>query len=595
MMHDVNEKASSVTWMQASRRWLSGVRRASVLAAAVGISACGTSSDPGSDSTTHFWRTCGRNSECGADQLCICGYCTHECEAARECEALASQCVALEQVLSCEREEKACVPNSVIAERASTSDAFVGSSDAGSSQLDSSGSPPDASLISTNDDQTSYAFGETSAPVTTSFVTSAASSMPVVDGTSVAAASDGGVETVVGTPTLETPMPNFIAEPGANSWQAWSLEQPKAATDCAPALTESDAESCDFSWQCAEREYAVHCSTRESEAGSECACYQPGSSGTINYFFAVPTRNTATACRAAFDACTTPHAEQSCSLRILPPDEVEYGYSCEWQTGCTSSAEAFELQVAAMVARSGICVEKDGYSFCTCSTTNLQRSYVVPGVTGDAACQQAAAACETDDIPTEWFHHPCETTAEPVVGEQACELHRNCPLSTEVSADVFGVANIHTATECHPTESGDLDCVCSKDLAELQWTQPAAEARTACDDGIDLCERVDEIAFAEPSCGEITRSTSVDSCWTSETCTSVGTLDERQWLFDAYVGVNCMRGVGNAPWSCLCVAGSAVSTTELASAFSGSEVCEQHLAACRPQLTFAPQQSLVLP
>jgi hypothetical protein len=78
------------------------------------VSACGANGDPGTDSSTQFWRTCGTTSDCNG-LACVCGRCSQECDEAVECEQLSQRAVCALPTEGCERPAPICMPEDRVA------------------------------------------------------------------------------------------------------------------------------------------------------------------------------------------------------------------------------------------------------------------------------------------------------------------------------------------------------------------------------------------------------------------------------------------------------------------------------------------------
>lgn len=85
-----------------------------VVSLAVGVSlfgaGCGARVDPTGDSSTHFWRTCEADAECGESYECVCGHCTRQCTNPDVCPGAASHCASVSAYLTCESELTVCIP-----------------------------------------------------------------------------------------------------------------------------------------------------------------------------------------------------------------------------------------------------------------------------------------------------------------------------------------------------------------------------------------------------------------------------------------------------------------------------------------------------
>lgn len=65
------------------------------------LAACGSQGDPGGDSSTHFWRECNADEQCGSDYRCLCGHCSIACNRAADCTRVDAVCVSAEAELAC--------------------------------------------------------------------------------------------------------------------------------------------------------------------------------------------------------------------------------------------------------------------------------------------------------------------------------------------------------------------------------------------------------------------------------------------------------------------------------------------------------------
>src|SRR5690348_13100018 len=64
------------------------------------LAACSSQGDPGGDSSTHFWRDCHADEQCGTDYQCLCGHCSSACNRDADCSLLGAVCVSAETELA---------------------------------------------------------------------------------------------------------------------------------------------------------------------------------------------------------------------------------------------------------------------------------------------------------------------------------------------------------------------------------------------------------------------------------------------------------------------------------------------------------------
>lgn len=156
-----------------------GLRRlwtwARVIILAVGVSlfgvGCGARVDPNGDSSTHFWRTCDADAECGDSYECICGRCTLQCASPDVCPGAASHCASVSVYLTCDRELSVCIPETEqqwIADAGQPRERADGGAPAVASSSEPTSGPGDSALLSTLDHDAALEITNVSSGVDTS-------------------------------------------------------------------------------------------------------------------------------------------------------------------------------------------------------------------------------------------------------------------------------------------------------------------------------------------------------------------------------------------------------------------------------------------
>jgi hypothetical protein len=555
----------------------------------LGLTACGAQSDPGSDSTTHFWQTCIDDAECGTLEQCFCGRCTRECRDTRDCSGSDVECVATGTVLTCAREFTVCAPQSQVPGSAVASvDASVSPFEEPESAIETtpvngtaesgtgadvegaqSGSEADVEGMETAGSGLTEAAGTEFGAETSSLD---APSTALVDPADEAATSDAM------TPTQGDYIPLGV------EWWRWASDKTEAASDCTLLMGEASAASCAYSWQCAERNYGVECHAEEDGSAYSCYCNNPtfGESGYFAYL--VPTDAPTSACPAAFEACTTAPQPGECHARILPPEETEVYYRCQWVSECTTATSS-GLEVAHLFPRRGQCSDENGTTYCGCEGLNLARGYMVSEAEGAEACELAAAACDADELPAEWYYPEC-TNSIIVDSASQCFVGRDCPIVGDLSSRVSALARLAARAQCYVADAGDLTCTCSNAHGTLNWAQPGPMGVVACSDALDLCERAQEIEFSVPACAPMMRENTATSCSETYVCTSSGELDGETLLYTNYLAINCNSEFDG--WRCACQAGEKQLLTLLDASLTPEQACEQYMNTCELELTFTP-------
>ncbi len=396
-----------------------------------------------------------------------------------------------------------------------------------------------------------------------------------------------GATTTSATP----PLPIEELEVRGIPWWMWAGDQPEVATGCVPLGTDSAPNTCEYSWSCTEHEYLVSC-TENNGGGFDCYCSYPEIIGVTGYFvYQVPTDNSASACQAAFDACTTPHEAQQCTIGLVAVDEAEPYYTCQWESDCRTSSQNTGLEVAYPFAREGACIDENGHSYCTCQAVNLHRSYVVTGATGSEACALAAAACDADAPLTAWEYPEC-TTQTLTDSDFQCMVKRDCPMTAELSSQVSALALLSLQSQCYLTEVGntesDLDCYCANEFGRLAWHQPGPNGANACLQALNYCDVAQDIVFGPPECGGLTGENTTTSCSRQRQCTSVGLVGDQELPFYTYVSTGCQRNTNSDPWSCACNAGENYESSERSASLTATQACDEYQAHCEPLITFTP-------
>ncbi|HEX2731595.1 MAG TPA: hypothetical protein VHM70_08325 [Polyangiaceae bacterium] len=91
---ETSRKSSARKWRELSRVFLFCALGAMAFA-------CGSEADPGGDSSTHFWRECSADEQCGSDLQCLCGHCSNACNRATDCADPTAVCVSAQDDLAC--------------------------------------------------------------------------------------------------------------------------------------------------------------------------------------------------------------------------------------------------------------------------------------------------------------------------------------------------------------------------------------------------------------------------------------------------------------------------------------------------------------
>lgn len=577
----------------AGRVW----RRAPWTALVLGFVALGCNADPGpgSDSTTHFWDTCSADAECGSGELCVCGRCSHECDDDDACVGVDVQCVGSLPALKCDPPNNVCAPSSalkvpqeqdpdasIVEVSSSSSAGFETEMDAGISTTASptSGTPSESIPTLSVAPSSEVAERTDSATVRTDAVPSAAE-LPVTE--DLTPSTETSSEVTAGETGALAPVMTFDEKYATwgMPWTNWNGDKPAPATDCELAEASGDEINCDARWECAEHDYRVSCSQYYLEGAWTCSCAYGTNDTAQSLSSRVVTSDPSTACEAGLAACTTLEADRQCINQ--PPEIVDDFYSCEWEHQCSYVAEPSGVAVSDSLPARGWCIEDDGHSVCQCDGLDTTRTYLVHDAIGDHACEVAQEVCDSDSQPQTW-HHP-ECVDEVYAEGDSCGVYRTCPLVGEVSSQVDALSALDFSSSCRRTQDGDLECTCSNDLGELTWLDPRSAGIERCFSAVDLCQHSDEIVFDVQSvCGGSSGEVTPDNCRHFVSCTTAGTYRGLALQFTTRVTLICSSLPESDRWSCYCFDGADVTSTELESASSESDVCAQHQPTCLSQL-----------
>lgn len=578
----------------------------------VGLAAC-SSSDPGTDSTTHFWERCTSDAACDTGGQCVCGRCSFACDSDESCHAVDAQCVRAALRLDCDFELNICAPTRGVVRDASAGDAaevnsptetepgstqssIVSSSSTVAPAASDSGEPPsDVDASSSLAPSATSASGESTAtaagPDSSSAVTSAVSDVVESNDTQAddSQSDDGTVETLS---PVATPLEKYATS--GESWKFWRGDRMQAATGCELVASASDVETCGYAWECVENAYTVAC--REFGVGFwDCSCLHPEMvSFNARAMFSAQTYDSAAACEATFRACTTPPAELDCALTFLPGETA--GDACRWQQRCTVTDDETGA-VASDGAQFGSCSADEGFSLCRCNSPNWSRTYLLEDVAGEDACKTAQVACHTSPDPLTWQRLDC-VDAVGAEGE-LCAASRSCPLVGElpspVSApsQVTALSQLHVSSHCE-LEQDALRCSCEGESGQISWAATRPGTTAQCLMGLDLCERSQALEITgSPGCRSTSGVDQLSSCSRKERCTTSATWEGQQLILQEDIDVFCQRSTDEEEWSCLCDAGGTQESARFDPSLTQAQACNQHLSDCRELVEFSLEPTYV--
>lgn len=563
----------------------------------IGVWGCGANVDPGSDSTTHFWRTCAADAECGRGGSCICGRCSLECEFDEQCLAYDARCVPATQALACDMNVHACAPTGLLVVTpaidvgdASLPEAVSHVSDdpersTGATTNDAVTSEPDGIPQLNPAPATTESQGATDSSAAPSSVAADTVASSVVADTAPVPAPGFDKSPPTGDYEYEDVSPDLLSAQSVSPWWTWETPHALSASYCSLRRSSLSEDECVAEWACAERDYSVSC---KGDGGSswDCGCYPAGVTGFLDY--KVLDQPLDAACQAAFIACTNTNPEVR--VAIFSSGAEQSAHSCEWQTECEVARKSGIPEVDRLYPRTGSCVDQDGYTFCTCEGANLDRAYVVRGVTGTDACPLVQASCDSDRSPTAWEQLECQTT---VVTDTpgVCEVRSDCATRGWLSAEVTALTAFTRSTQCAVDEYGRTACHCTSDAGGLNWSSLAGEVDAAtCDSGLDMCERATGIEFVEPpDCGEVRSTDYVQSCAREQRCVRPGSFEGQMFTFDTLISTFCSWGSFDE-WQCVCVAGETqLGKVQVTSGVDVTTACDEAHAVCQGALSFVAE------
>lgn len=581
------------------------LRRAQWSALVTGLVAWGCNAEPGpgSDSTTHFWDTCSADIECGSGEQCVCGRCSHECEDDDACVGVDVQCVGSLPALKCDPPNNVCAPSSalkvpqeqdpdasIVEVSSSSSAGFETATDAGISTTASptSGTTGEPAGVSTQAIETSSVAADRTdvSTANTDAVSSGAELSSTREATlsSQTSSEDASGETGALAPVM-TLEEKYAA--WGTPWSQWIGARPESATGCElNSIDLGESGGCIARWGCTEHTYDVTCSPEDDGAFS-CSCDYPGMTGTTGYFSSIVfTTDPAIACEAGLAACTTADTQRECVSQV--PEFSSTGYTCELTSLCTFTAQPSGVEVTDYFFRSARCSDQDGSSLCRCSGVNLDRSYVVQDVSGEAACVAAQGLCNVDPQPQTWQHAECMDEVQVYDGlYELCMGERTCPLLGELSEQATALSQLRYSTQCSQNPDGELDCVCYNGFGVLQWVETRSAGKESCFDALELCQHSEDIVFASaPECASKKGDVQLDTCGRSSSCRTTGTFQGTTLEFTFEVNVGCDLRPDSDTWGCHCEGGRYESYAEFDGDTDPAEICTQYQTTCQAELEF---------
>lgn len=559
--------------------------------------ACGANVDPGSDSTTHFWITCGTDAECDGDDSCICGRCTRHCSADAQCGARNNECVATAAALACDMDEFVCAPTSLRADMVVEVDASIPTESDEDSGVQTSPAT-DQSASSASEPAPTDAEG--AAPVPQAADDEAASDeaaaepnddsvpLPPNDDSAQPAApvttsEQGSPSELPISPMIPSPLSAYASM--STAWSTWT-GSPSVPSDCVQASALNGDQLCDIEWKCGDDDYLVSCASNEP-GDWECMGYWDIDLDQLrrNYVtLSLQASNGESACLTASSALMTPGADQQCVANYRSPETVDEGYTCQWEEACSTQVNSATLTMAG--ARSGRCLAAGDSYVCQCDGLGLNRSYIIAAPPGNGPCALARATCETDETPTTWTETDCTSDSSPLTGTESCRLERTCPITAPLSEQVLTFSQVRDEVSCE--DDGNVrSCRCEGDVGSIDWSEAPQVGAESCASDLEVCERAGDITFpAVPECSQFSNNETDSTCSSKWQCTTTGMLDGRELDFTQVAEVECEGDSENGTWLCTCATDYAEVVNVVEDSLSGSNACDLEFQKCQTALSF---------
>jgi hypothetical protein len=295
------------------------------------------------------------------------------------------------------------------------------------------------------------------------------------------------------------------------------------------------------------------------------------------------------ACLVMLDQCLAdprmpPNGPEACE-----PSTTLYDDGCESVARCGPTADlgggATALSVE-RIDRAG-CYDgdpDDGGVSCSCLGNGNDLQFFLEGATAETGCELAFDLCQTGEPD---YSTPGDC-AEPYVVNFAseCSLAVPCTLSSEIAPGVSARVDDFRSVGCLQLESS---WVCNCDVARYFRVRTDLEPVDVCEQGYDLCMRIDDIPVAEgPLDCEVEFLGSYadgasQSCELTEHCGVWTVVDDVEIAVTQELTLVCYRD-DEGDYTCECVTADASSSFQFAADFSHEETCIAAEDQCRGML-----------
>jgi hypothetical protein len=220
-------------------------------------------------------------------------------------------------------------------------------------------------------------------------------------------------------------------------------------------------------------------------------------------------------------------------------------------------------------------------AWCSCQVGNARRQTLLNGVTLPEACQYAHESCEAvQDVPID----RTEQCAAPYTSETAssCSIHQDCTQLSELEGGVSAEVRSSVGAGCE--QAGDTwACRCDygRDASIGFNVAPAATPGQTCDEAVDLCAVVQDVAPSGPlACEFQSRNSAPESCGQANRCSATVPVEDVAVQVFGYVNANCTI-TSEDVWLCECFSDRNYDSFEVSTSDAAADVCNAAATECQ--------------